>query len=293
MGGKKVAAVTALGVFSADDLSLISPLQKGREIEILEMSDSDKGAFFNVQVAESGFDILAAAEKNGVSREAALAALRNVAIEITGARMRKRVGLDYLLINEINTLDELNVVLNALSTRLRELWGLYYPELDSPDNEVFARKVSEGIERPLESIGAEIPAEELGKISSFARAILALYQERKEIEKNIEGLAAKIAPRLAGACGGILCARLIAKAGSLERLAYMPSSTVQVLGAEKALFKHLTRGVPCPKHGLIFQYPEIQSAPKEKRGKIARHLAGKLAIAARIDHFSGPGNQNK
>ena len=78
---------------------------------------------------------------------------------------------------------------------------------------------------------------------------------------------------------------MISRAGSLPRLAVLPASTIQILGAEKALFRALKTGSSPPKHGLLFQHPLIHSAPKWQRGKIARALAAKIAIAARIDEY--------
>jgi len=87
--------------------------------------------------------------------------------------------------------------------------------------------------------------------------------------------------------GPMLSARLISIAGGLENLAKMPASTVQVLGAEKALFRSLKTGARPPKHGVIFQYGAIHQSPRWQRGKIARALSGKLSIAARLDYFGG------
>ncbi len=98
----------------------------------------------------------------------------------------------------------------------------------------------------------------------------------------------EVAPNLKALVGGAkLAARLMSLAGGLKELAMMPASTIQVLGAEKALFRHLRTGAKPPKHGVIFQYPAINRSPWWQRGKIARALAGKLAIAARVDYFSG------
>jgi nucleolar protein 56 len=91
--------------------------------------------------------------------------------------------------------------------------------------------------------------------------------------------------------GAGIGARLIAKAGSLKRMAEMPASTVQVLGAEKALFRALKTGGRPPKHGIIFQHPAIHAAPIWQRGKVARLLGAKLVLAARIDYYSGKLNQ--
>jgi len=97
----------------------------------------------------------------------------------------------------------------------------------------------------------------------------------------------EVAPNIRALVGSLLGARLIALAGGLTSLAKLPASTVQVLGAEKALFRSLRTGTRPPKHGIIFQHSIIHEAKRWQRGKVARALAGKLTIAARIDAFSG------
>jgi len=96
-----------------------------------------------------------------------------------------------------------------------------------------------------------------------------------------------VAPNLRAVVGGSIGARLISLAGGLKELSRLPASTLQVLGAEKALFRALRSRARPPKHGVIYQYPEVRGAPKWQRGKIARALAGKLSIAARVDAMSG------
>ena len=96
-----------------------------------------------------------------------------------------------------------------------------------------------------------------------------------------------VTPNMSSLIGPTLSAKLISIAGSLDHLAKMPASTLQVLGAEKALFRALKTGARPPKHGIIFQYAAIHQAPRWQRGKIARALSGKLSIAARIDAFKG------
>ena len=103
----------------------------------------------------------------------------------------------------------------------------------------------------------------------------------------ISDLMNNIAPNLSAIAGPTIGARLIAKSGGLMKLAKLPSSTIQVLGAEKALFRSLKSGSRPPKHGIIFQHDKVHSSPKWQRGKIARSLASKIAIAARIDVFRG------
>jgi nucleolar protein 56 len=96
-----------------------------------------------------------------------------------------------------------------------------------------------------------------------------------------------VAPNLAFIAGPVLGAKLIEKAGSLKRLGMIPSSTIQVLGAEKAMFRALKSNARPPKHGLVYQHPYVNSAARDKRGSRARSLAAKIAIAARADVFSG------
>jgi len=113
----------------------------------------------------------------------------------------------------------------------------------------------------------------------------AIEEERKELTLFIsEELSAEL-PAFTHMAGPIIGARLLAEAGSKRKLAFCPSSTMQVLGAEKALFSHIKKKTDCPKHGHIFNHPLLQRLPKTKRGKAARILAGKLSIAARMDYF--------
>jgi nucleolar protein 56 len=98
---------------------------------------------------------------------------------------------------------------------------------------------------------------------------------------------AEVAANMLAVAGATIGARLIAKVGGLEKVARLPASTIQVLGAEKALFRALRTGGSPPKHGILFQHKEVHSAPRWQRGKIARSLAAKIAIAARIDAYGG------
>lgn len=120
----------------------------------------------------------------------------------------------------------------------------------------------------------------------FAESIERLSEMRKETAGAIEFEMHATAPNLSSLAGELLGARLIAQAGGLESLARMPASKIQVMGASKALFKHLQFGAKPPKHGLIFQHPLIRGSPLNKRGKIARTMAAKMAIASRLDFYS-------
>jgi nucleolar protein 56 len=220
---------------------------------------------------------------------------------------------DLHAIQAIRTLDDLDKTLNLFSGRVREWYGLHFPELEKlvDKHETYARLVSdfgdresykidklesEGIpeqkaklisEKAENSIGYSAKPSDLETLQSLSKNTIQLFRLRKTTEEFLEELMKKIAPNLTAILGPLMSARLISIGGSLERLAMMPSSTIQVLGAEKALFRSLKTGSRPPKHGIIFQHQALHTAPKWQRGKIARLLASKLSIAARIDSFGG------
>jgi nucleolar protein 56 len=111
---------------------------------------------------------------------------------------------------------------------------------------------------------------------------------RDALEAAVAGSVPAHTPNLNDLLGPELSALMLAQAGGLNRLARLPASTVQVLGAERAFFEHLRGRAPPPRHGLLFLHPQIQSAPRADRGKLARSLAGKVAIAARKDQAGAP-----
>ncbi|MCQ8903594.1 MAG: ATP-binding protein [Methanothrix sp.] len=193
--------------------------------------------------------------------------LRDVAIALVKRQLEGMCSPQSDLLQMVESLDDLNVAINLLEERLYE-WSLFY--------------------------GMRCRGEELARALSdregtgiVARSLLDLIKAREDLEDLLETKAREIAPNLSTILGPVLAARLISRAGGLERLARLPASTIQVIGAERALFRHLRGKAPSPKHGLIFRHPLIQSSPKRLRGRIARALAAKLAIAARIDLYSG------
>ncbi len=117
--------------------------------------------------------------------------------------------------------------------------------------------------------------------------IRSLVSCREELVTDITRIMKDRNPTLSALAGELLGARLIALAGGRDRLARLPSSTIQILGAEKAFFGFRKTGKGMPKHGIIYQHPMIRGSPKGSRGKIARAMAGKLAIAARVDYYDG------
>ncbi|MCI4331402.1 MAG: hypothetical protein L3K19_06100 [Thermoplasmata archaeon] len=122
----------------------------------------------------------------------------------------------------------------------------------------------------------------------LARLYLEAFRTREGMESAITGALPKKAPNLSALLGPLLAARMLAQAGGLARMARLPASTIQVLGAERAFFEHLRGRAPPPRHGLLFLHPDLHSAPRKSRGKLARALAGKVAIAARMDQQGSP-----
>jgi nucleolar protein 56 len=138
------------------------------------------------------------------------------------------------------------------------------------------------------SRGGDITDENLQIVQALAKNILELFDMRKSLETQIDEEMEKNAPNITAVLGTTVGARILAKAGSLNKLATMPASTIQVLGAEKALFRALKTGSNPPKHGLLFQHAVVHAAPRWQRGKIARAIAAKAAIASRVDvHGAG------
>ncbi len=240
--------------------------------------------------------------------------LYQVSFEYTRRKLRKASQKrDLLAIQAVRAIDDVDKTINLFSERLREWYSLHFPELDKmvEDHQLYSKIVSylgyrdnitqEALEElglnesraskiaeaAKRSIGAEISEDDINSIRMLSNAILELYRIRNDLADYVESVMREVAPNVTSLVGPVLGARLLSLAGSLEELAKMPASTIQVLGAEKALFRALKTGSRPPKHGIIFQYPAIHSSPRWQRGKIARALAAKLAIAARVDAFSG------
>ncbi len=243
----------------------------------------------------------------------ALEKLRQFAVQLSSSKITEVSGSpDLHVIQSINTLDDIDKIINGISSRLREWYGLHFPELDNIIDSIngYAQIVLAGKRQNMtdevfvnagfpdskiqmlsvvkeKSRGGEITEENLLMVQSLARNILELFELRKGLETQIETQMKEIAPNITAVLGTTVGARILAKAGSLLKLSSMPASTIQVLGAEKALFRALKTGSNPPKHGLLFQHAVVHAAPRWQRGKIARAIASKAAIAARVDVHGG------
>lgn len=277
---------------------------------------------FNVEIAEPSETEVFRARMEQIAVEAGFAKTakdvalwnRNVSIELAKLKIKGAAEKrDLIVAQAIQTLDDLDRTVNLFMGRLREWYGVHFPELDRliEKHETFARLVmnlgyreqftiktleEEGIpeERAATvaevarfSMGADLSETDLAEIQTLGKDVMNLYELRKEMENYVDKMMEAVAPNTRAVAGALLGARLIAISGSLQNLAIRPASTIQVLGAEKALFRSLKTGARPPKHGLIFQHALLHDAKRWQRGKIARVIAGKLAIAARADAFGG------
>ena len=219
---------------------------------------------------------------------------------------------DVEIVQIIETLDILKKSISLFSSRMREWYGLHFPELTDKfidENVLIAKLISvlgkrdnftyEKIDQEFgfkedkikilqklasQSMGADI---DLSIIKKYANEILSLDDFRQELEEHLDTLMEQVAPNLFALVGGLIGAKLIAKAGSLKKLAFMPASRIQLLGAEKALYRFLKTGEKRPKHGLIFQWNLIRGSKPWNRGKISRVISGKIGISAKVDYFGG------
>jgi len=285
-----------------NDLAL-NDLLKKKDIDTQMMSDAKRE---NIQLTKP--EILVQAEFAQDENDA-IQKLREFAINLSSSKVTEvSESPDLHIIQAINTLDDTDKIINGISSRLREWYGLHFPELDNIIDSVngYAQIVLAGKRNDMsdsvfvdagfpdskvqmlslvkeKSRGGDITDENLQIVQALAKNILELFDMRKSLEAQIDEEMEKNAPNITAVLGTTVGARILAKAGSLNKLAKMPASTIQVLGAEKALFRALKTGSNPPKHGLLFQHAVVHAAPRWQRGKIARAIAAKAAIASRVD----------
>ena len=219
---------------------------------------------------------------------------------------KESAGEDKHLIQAVNSIDEIDEAISKLIERIREWYALYFPEMDViKNNETYIHLISqnktkeeilkakpEAFPKDFIDLEDDINPLDLEIMNNYANSIYELQKSRKNIEEYIDQKMQDIAPNLRLLVGSTLGAKLISHAGGIKRLAMYPSSTVQIMGAEKALFRHLKSGDRPPKYGLIYQHPQVRGAKWWNRGKIARMLAGKISLAVRRDVFTKTIDEN-
>lgn len=225
--------------------------------------------------------------------------LTKATIELAKVKIKKAVQRDAVVVQANGAIEDFDKSINVYVERLREWYGLHFPEMDRAvqNHEKFATLIakfgsrdsisdSEVEELKKNSMGADFSEADIKMIQIFAEKILQMMKLREEMTNYVEGVLKEVAPNVLDLAGVSLATKLIARAGGLDRLSRMPSSTIQLLGAEKALFRFLHGKGKSPRHGIIFSHQLIQGARDEHRGKLARLVASKLSIAAKLDYYA-------
>ncbi|XP_053258237.1 LOW QUALITY PROTEIN: nucleolar protein 56 [Podarcis raffonei] len=252
----------------------------------------------------------------GLTAQSASKAQLGLGHSYSRAKVKFNVNrVDNMIIQSISLLDQLDKDINTFSMRVREWYGYHFPELIKivSDNYTYCRltklignrkelseeslealeeivmdsaKAQAILEASRSSMGMDISPIDLINIESFSSRVISLSEYRKGLQEYLRSKMSQVAPSLSALIGEVVGARLISHAGSLTNLAKYPASTVQILGAEKALFRALKTRGNTPKYGLIFHSTFIGRAAAKNKGRISRYLANKCTIASRIDCFS-------
>lgn len=303
---EKAKQMGAASVAVSAEAELASARAAGLDASLMEREEKER-----LDADKTGLMV-----RSGLAQDeaAAIELIRRRSIAEAEAAIREASSRpDLHLVQAIQALDETDKYLNIVATRASEWYGLHFPELTQmmQDNVALCRMISEigdrsafktgalagrGLsDKKVEAIldaaerskGGEISEPDMTRAKALASLAIHLSGERDKLNAYVEGTMKKIAPNISVVAGPTIGARLMAKAGGLDRLAVLPASTIQILGAEKALFRALRTGARPPKHGILFQHQEVHMAPKWQRGKIARTLANKIAISARVDYYRG------
>lgn len=219
-------------------------------------------------------------------------------LSITKKLVSESVSKDQLIKEAIKNIDDLEKVINILTKRLRDWYSLHAPEFSGyiEDNEKFCELITSKSRTELlkeirvdikDSMGKDLPKKDLKPIKDLASEIDKIFNLKNSQEEYIKEAMKELCPNLLEIAGPVIGARLIEEAGSLKHLSLVPASTIQLYGAEKALFRHIrNKKNKSPKFGLIFNHPYIQKNIKNS-GKAARVLADKISIAVKVDYFNG------
>lgn len=236
--------------------------------------------------------------KNSYKKEEFFSVFYERNLELTRLQVKNSVTYDVLIVHTINNLIDIMQVINMLIKDLREWYEIYAPEFSKAvkEHEMFVESIVKKSKEELliklgikkdDSIGADLSERDVSQIKVIGKAVIQLYTLKKQQESYLESLMSLRCPNLKEVAEIDIGARLLRHAGSLKNLMEMPASKIQLLGAEKSLFRHMKSGSKSPKFGMLFQHPLLQKIDKKKQGKCARALADKIAIAVKVDYFNG------
>lgn len=225
-------------------------------------------------------------KESGLGEENFYKNLHKFTLALTKKRLRDSKSFDNILIELVNLLNDTQKSANMIYERLSELYGEFNPEKEkNSENMMSLAYLAMNPDNKDSKMGWEFSKGEKELLKRLGEKLKEEIEFSTEIEKEIEKIMKKNAPKTSEIAGYILGAKLIAYAGSMRKLTLFPSSTIQLLGAEKALFMHLQRGTKPPKHGILLQHHEVASA--KNKGKAARTIANRLSKAVKIDYFRG------
>ncbi len=217
---------------------------------------------------------------------------------------------EYTLIQAVNAIDEMNKSYNLIFERLGEWYGIYFPELKISNSLTLARLMNltaskdqisledvedivgnndtakETYKNMFDNPGRVMEDEEKKVLLRYSQISMDIDEFRESLEEYIKSAISRLLPNTAYLTDNMIPAELLSKARSLERLVTMPASTIQLLGAEKALFKHIKFGSKPPKYGILFRLAAISQARNDIRGKLARVYAAKITTALKADIIS-------
>lgn len=305
---KQVAASDQLAVADSKLAAAIKDKTGLQCVFSSEITDLMRGIRSNLDTLLEGEDMAV----SGASRSAMVLGLAH-----SLSRYKLKFSpdkVDTMIVQAISLLDELDKEINTYAMRLREWYGWHFPEMGKvvSENAAYARAVDKmGVrskaavcdfssilsaeaeaelkQAALISMGTEISEEDVLNIRSLCEQVISLTDYRSTLYEYLKNRMVAIAPNLTAMVGELVGARLIAHAGSLLNLAKLPASTVQILGAEKALFRALKTKHATPKYGLIFHASVVGQASSKHKGKISRSLAAKTALSVRVDSLGEAG----
>ena len=273
-----------------------------------------KAKYPRARRGEKRLDLAALAEKLGFCKRGELAGIiSQLNRELAKKGVAEGFGRDKLIINAVRAQRALEDSVNTQCETLREWYSIHFPELDGllKENGDYAKVVSEigardrmteaSLGKVLEdkryakamppiakqSIGSDVGPDDMAVIQDYTKSILSAAREEQGLRAYIDEVMKAIAPNVSVVATPYVGALLLENAGSLERLAKLPASTIQVLGAQKAMFRFLKTGKLPPKYGVLYIHPMVSQASKTNKGRIARTLAGKISIAAKVDFYGG------
>lgn len=281
------------GRFTETEKSLIKKHAKKSEITIIGFK-TEKLENAKVVWDLSKFERISdALKKDGI-----LERLRAADTLVARAAVKGSVNEDLFIVQATNNIVELERIANTMAKRLREWFSYYVPEFSESiqDHKKFAELIVKKSKDELlkeiglkkeQSMGADLKKNDIEPMIELAKNLINTYNLKEKQEDYLKKLMESYAPNINAVAGTLIGAKLLAKTGSLKKLSEFPSSTVQILGAEEAFFRHIKTGARMPKYGYIHEHPLINKVDKKNQGKAARAIADKISIAAKVDYFKG------